>query len=136
MYRVTDQPLSVDDLISAVTHPGAGGIVVFLGVVRNENEGRHVDHLEYEAHAAAAEAAFRRIAQQAEAEWPGVRLAMAHRTGLLRIGEASVVVAASAPHRAEAFEAARFTIDTLKREAPIWKKEVYEGGAVWIGEGA
>lgn len=133
---VTDQPLSLDAMLAAVSHPGAGGVVLFLGVVRDTNDGRDVHFLEYEAHDSAAEASMRRIAEDAEARWPGTRVACAHRTGKLEIGEASVVVAASAPHRAEAFEAARHVIDTLKAETPIWKKEVFEGGEVWIGEGA
>ncbi len=133
---VTDRPLSLDALLAAVSHPGAGGIVLFLGVVRDNNDGRDVHYLEYEAYDSAAEASMRRIASEAESRWPGTRVACAHRTGRLEIGEASVIVAAAAPHRAEAFEAARYVIDTLKAEAPIWKKEVYEGGEVWIGEGA
>lgn len=136
MYVVTAEPLSLDALLLAVSHSGAGGVVLFLGVVRDSNEDRSVRHLEYEAHNAAAEASMRRIGEEAERRWPGARLASAHRTGRLEIGEASVVVAASAPHRAEAFEAARYVIDTLKAQTPIWKKEVFEGGEVWIGEGA
>ena len=136
MYRVTEDPLSLDELLRAVSHPGAGGIVLFLGVVRDNNADRTVHYLEYEAHDAAAEASMRRIGEEAERRWPGVRIATAHRTGRLDIGEASVAIAASAPHRGEAFEAARHVIDTLKAETPIWKKEVFEGGEVWIGEGA
>ena len=136
MYRVTEDPLSIDELLRAVSHPGAGGIVLFLGVVRDNNADRTVHYLEYEAHDAAAEASMRRIGEAAERHWPGCRIAAAHRTGRLEIGEASVAIAASAPHRGEAFEAARHVIDTLKAETPIWKKEVFEGGEVWIGEGA
>lgn len=136
MYVVTAEPLSLDALLHAVSHRGAGGVVLFLGVVRDNNADRSVHFLEYEAHDAAAEASMRRIGEEAERRWPGSRVAAAHRTGRLEIGEASVVVAASAPHRAEAFEAARYVIDTLKTETPIWKKEVFEGGEVWIGEGA
>lgn len=136
MYVVTEEPLSLDALLLAVSHRGAGGVVLFLGVVRDNNADRSVHFLEYEAHDAAAEASMRRIGEEAERRWPGARLASAHRTGRLEIGEASVVVAASAPHRAEAFEAARYVIDTLKAQTPIWKKEVFEGGEVWIGEGA
>ena len=136
MYVVTEEPLSLDALLLAVSHSGAGGVVLFLGVVRDNSADRSVHFLEYEAHDAAAEASMRRIGEEAERRWPGVRLAAAHRTGRLEIGEASVVVAASAPHRAEAFEAARYVIDTLKAQTPIWKKEVFEGGEVWIGVGA
>ena len=136
MYVITDQPLSLDAMLAAVSHAGAGGIVLFLGVVRDNNEGRDVVHLEYEAYDSAAEASLRTIAGEAERRWPGARVAVSHRTGKVEIGEASVIVAASAPHRAEAFEAARYVIDTLKAETPIWKKELFEGGEVWIGEGA
>ncbi len=136
MYRVTDEPLSLDELLRAVSHPGAGGVVLFLGVVRDNNADRTVRYLEYEAHDDAAEASMRRIGEAAEQRWPGVRIAAAHRTGRLEIGEASVAIAASAPHRGEAFEAARSMIDTLKAETPIWKKEVFDGGEVWVGEGA
>ena len=136
MYEVTEESLSVDALLRAVSHPGAGGIVIFLGVVRDNNEDRDVSYLEYEAHERAAEASMRRIGEEAERRWPRARVAAAHRTGRLEIGEASVIIAASAPHRGEAFEAARYVIDTLKAETPIWKKEVFEGGEVWIGEGA
>ncbi len=136
MYRVSEEPLSLDELLREVSHQGAGAVVLFLGVVRDNNEGRDVNYLEYEAHEAAAEASMRRIGEEAESRWPGARIAASHRTGRLEIGEPSVIVAASAPHRAEAFEAARYVIDTLKAETPIWKKEVFEGGEVWIGEGA
>lgn len=136
MYLITEAPLSLDALLQEVTHSGAGGIILFLGIVRDNNDGRDVVHLEYEAHDRAAEASMRKIAGEAESRWPGARVAVAHRTGKLEIGEASVVVAASAPHRVEAFDAARYVIDTLKAETPIWKKEVFEGGEVWIGEGA
>lgn len=136
MYQVTTDPLSLDALLAAVSHPGAGGVVLFLGVVRDNNADRTVRYLEYEAHNAAAEASMRHIGEEAARRWPGVRIAAAHRTGRLEIGEASVAIAASAPHRGEAFEAARSVIDTLKAETPIWKKEVFDGGEVWIGEEA
>ncbi|MEJ7652949.1 MAG: molybdenum cofactor biosynthesis protein MoaE [Chloroflexia bacterium] len=132
--RISEAPLGVDEFLRHVQHPGAGGLVVFLGVVRDNNEGRDVKYLEYEAHIAAAERSIQQICEQAVARWPDVRLAVGHRIGRLEIGEASVVVAAGAPHRAEAFESARYVIDTLKAETPIWKKEVFEGGEAWIGE--
>jgi molybdopterin synthase catalytic subunit len=136
VHKVTEEPLSLDELLREVSHPGAGAVVLFLGVVRDHNDGRDVRHLEYEAHVSAAEASMRRIAEHAQDRWPGTRVATAHRTGRLAIGEVSVLVAASAPHRAEAFDAARHVIDALKAETPIWKKEVFEGGEVWIGQGA
>ncbi len=136
MYLITEQRLDLTALLEAVSHPGAGGIALFVGIVRDNNDGRQVHCLEYEAYDSAAEASLRKIGGEAEARWPGVRVAAGHRTGRLGIGEPSVIVAASAPHRAEAFEACRYVIDTLKAETPIWKKEVFEGGEVWIGEGA
>ncbi len=136
MYTITSDPLSLDTLLKEVSHPGAGAVILFLGVVRDNNEDRSVNYLEYEAHEVAARASMEQIGQEAERRWPGARIAAAHRIGRLEIGEASVLVGASAPHRAEAFEAARYVIDTLKAESPIWKKEVFEGGEVWIGEGS
>ncbi len=136
MYTITSDPLSLDILLKEVSHPGAGAVILFLGVVRDNNEDRSVNYLEYEAHEVAARASMEQIGQEAERRWPGARIAAAHRIGRLEIGEASVLVGASAPHRAEAFEAARYVIDTLKAESPIWKKEVFEGGEVWIGEGS
>lgn len=134
LYEVVDRPLSPDAIAAAVDHPGAGGVVLFSGVVRNETEGRPVKFLEYEAHPPMAVAKMREIGLAARARWPGVkRVAMQHRTGRLEIGEASVLIAVSAAHRAEAFEACRYAIDTLKRTVPVWKKEHFEDGEVWVG---
>ena len=133
-YRVVAAPLSPDAIASAVDDPGAGGIVIFSGVVRNETEGRSVKFLEYEAHAPMAEAKMREIGEGIRARWPGVRrVAMLHRVGRLEIGESSVLIAVSAAHRAEAFEACRHAIDALKRTVPVWKKEHFEDGEVWVG---
>lgn len=134
LYRLTTEPLSEADLTAAVANPEAGGVVVFSGVVRNETGGRRVKFLEYEAHAAMAEAKMREIGETVHARWPGVRaVAIAHRVGRLEIGEASVIVAVSAAHRAEVFEACRYAIDRLKQTVPIWKKEHFEDGEVWVG---
>lgn len=134
MYRVTDAPLSQEDLIQEVAGPEAGGVVVFSGVVRNETNGRRVKFLEYEAHPPMAEAKMREIGDGLRARWPGVRkVAMAHRVGRLEIGEASVIIAVSAAHRQEAFEACRYAIDRLKEIVPVWKKEYFEDGEVWVG---
>jgi MoaE-MoaD fusion protein len=133
-FRVVDEPLSLDAIAGDVDDRGAGGIVVFSGVVRNETGGRPVKFLEYEAHAAMAEAKMRAIGSDIRARWPGVRrVAMRHRIGRLEIGEASVLIAVSAAHRQEAFEACKFAIDTLKRTVPVWKKEHFEDGEVWVG---
>jgi len=133
-YRVVSAPLSPDAIAAAVEDPGAGGIVIFSGVVRNETEGRSVKFLEYEAHAPMAEAKMHEIGEGLRARWPGVRrVAMLHRVGRLEIGEASVLIAVSAAHRAEAFAACEQAIDTLKRTVPVWKKEHFENGEVWVG---
>jgi molybdopterin synthase catalytic subunit/molybdopterin converting factor small subunit len=133
-YRVVEQPLSPDAIAAAVDDPGAGGIVIFSGVVRNETGGRSVKFLEYEAHAPMAEAKMREIGRDLRGRWPGVkRVAILHRIGRLEIGESSVLIAVSAAHRQEAFEACKFAIDTLKRTVPVWKKEHFEDGEVWVG---
>jgi molybdopterin synthase catalytic subunit len=134
MYRVTDGPLSQEELVEAVASPEAGGVVIFSGVARNETHGRRVKFLEYEAHPPMAEAKMREIGETLSARWPGVKkVAMAHRVGRLEIGEASVIIAVSAAHRQEAFEACRYAIDRLKEIVPIWKKEYFEDGEVWVG---
>ena len=134
MYRVTTERLSADALVDAVTVPEAGGVTVFLGVVRDHNAGRRVVALEYEAHVPMAEAKMKEIGDAVHQRWPGVRqVAMVHRIGHLGIGEASVVIAVSAAHRREAFEACHFAIDRLKQTVPIWKREIFADGAVWVG---
>jgi MoaE-MoaD fusion protein len=134
LYRVVEYPLAPDAVAAAVDDPGAGGIVIFSGVVRNETGGRPVKFLEYEAHAPMAEAKMREIGVTVRTRWPGVkRLAMLHRVGRLEIGEASVLIAVAAAHRGEAFEACQYAIDTLKRIVPVWKKEHFEDGEVWVG---
>ncbi len=134
IYRVVTEPLSPDAIAAEVDDPGAGGIVIFSGVVRNETGGRLVKFLEYEAHAPMAEVKMREIGEAVRVRWPGVRrVAMLHRIGRLEIGEASVLIAVAAAHRGDAFEACRYAIDTLKRTVPVWKKEHFEDGEVWVG---
>jgi len=134
VYQVVDRPLSADALALAVDDPGAGGIAIFSGVVRNETGGRPVKFLEYEAHAPMAEAKMREIGADVRRRWPSVkRVAMQHRIGRLEIGESSVLIAVSAAHRQEAFEACKYAIDTLKHIVPVWKKEHFEDGEVWVG---
>jgi len=132
MLELTDRPIDVRAVEAAVAGPGDGAICTFQGVVRDNNLGRAVAHLEYEAFPEMALPAMRRIADEVAARWPGARAAIVHRTGRLEIGEASVVIAVSSPHRAAAFEACRYAIDTLKTTVPIWKKEVWEGGEAWV----
>ena len=134
VYRVVGEPLSPDSIAAEVDDPGAGGIVIFSGVVRNETGGRPVKFLEYEAHAPMAEAKMREIGETVRGRWAGVkRVAILHRVGRLEIGESSVLIAVSAAHRQDAFEACQYAIDTLKRTVPVWKKEHFEDGEVWVG---
>ena len=133
-FRVVESPLSADAIAEAVAHPGAGGVAIFSGIVRNETGGRPVKYLEYEAHAAMAETKMHEIGASIRSRWPGIRrIAMLHRIGRLEIGESSVLIAVSAAHRGEAFAACQYAIDTLKRTVPVWKKEHFEDGEVWVG---
>ena len=134
-FLVTSAPLDVAAASALVSAPGDGAVTTFVGLVRDHNAGRRVLWLEYEAYAPLALKAFEQIASEAAARWTDARLAIQHRTGRIEIGEASVVIAASSPHRAEAFAACRYAIERLKQIAPIWKHEHFEGGEVWI-EGA
>lgn len=131
---VTAEPLSVDEVLRRVNRPEAGAIVLFAGVARRYTGDRVTEHLEYDAYVPMAVSEMEKIAAEVEAQWPGSRVAMVHRTGTVAIGEASVLIAVSAPHRAEAFPAARYAIDRLKERVPIWKKEVWAGGEMWVGE--
>ena len=119
-------------LEAAVVHPGAGAICTFTGVVRDFSRGRPVTHLEYEAFGEMASQGMAEIAGEIARRWPGARVAIAHRTGVLQVGEASVVVAVACPHRAEAIEACHWGIDRLKESVPIWKKEFASDGGSWI----
>lgn len=130
---VTDGELSLDALVRAVSHSGAGAVVTFAGTVRDTNDGRAVSKLEYEAYASMAAAEITRISREIEAELPGVRVAVQHRTGALAVGDAAVHCAASAPHRAEAFRACRLAIDRVKERVPIWKREHGPDGPYWVG---
>lgn len=130
---LVDQPIDVASVIEAVSRPSAGGIDVFLGVVRDHADGRTVSLLEYEAYVPMAIAEMKRIVEELEREMPEVKLAVTHRRGALRVGELAVVCAASAPHRGEAFTACRALIDRIKERVPIWKREHGPEGAYWVG---
>jgi molybdopterin synthase catalytic subunit len=132
MITLTDTPLDVRAIEDTVRDPGHGAILTFAGVARDTFGGRRVVALEYEAWAEPAVAELGRIAAEIAEKWPTARVAFAHRTGLVPIGEASVVVAVGAPHRDEAYAASRYAIDSLKARVPIWKKERYEDGEAWI----
>ncbi len=132
---VKNEPLSVDRVLAAVSDDGMGGIVTFIGQVRDRNEGHDVVRLEYEAYKDMANKVMAKLCDAIETQMPGTRIAVEHRVGVLAIGDAAVVIAAAAPHRAEAFAACRALIDRLKEEVPIWKKEVAPSGEEWIGMG-
>ena len=134
-FRVTSDPLDLKSVTAIVSSGDCGAVTTFIGLVRNENGGRRVLWLEYEAYAPLAEKAFARIDEEAGERWPSVGLAIQHRIGRIEIGDASVVIAAASPHRAEAFAACRYAIERIKQIAPIWKHEHFEGGELWI-EGA
>lgn len=131
--KISDKALDIQACINWVSTPDCGGIDVFIGTVRNVTKGKSVTRLEFEAYEAMALSEIKKIAEQALAKWPVQRIAIHHRVGVLAIGEVPVVIAVSAPHRDAAFDACRYAIDTLKQTVPIWKKEVFEDGEVWVG---
>ena len=133
LTAIRETPLSVDEVVDAVRSPLAGGLVVFVGTVRDNDGGRSVERLGYSAHPT-AEAELERVATVAAQRFPAVAVAATHRVGDLAIGDVAVVVAVSCPHRAEAFEAARWLIDELKATVPIWKEQVFDDGTTeWVG---
>ena len=136
LCTISDQPLVEQEVIDRVEGPDTGGIVSFIGAVRNRARGHDIEFLEYEAYPEMAEREMEKIAAEAGEKWPGTRVAIAHRIGHLEIGDAAVVVVAASAHRGEAFEACRFAIDTLKVRVPIWKREVATDGAYWVDDHA
>jgi molybdopterin synthase catalytic subunit len=132
MVRLQSGAIDAAALASDVRGDGDGAVCSFLGTVRNVNAGRRVLFLEYEAYASMAEREMERIAAEAIARFGVSCVGIVHRVGRVEIGEASVAIAVAAPHRAAALDACRFVIDTLKRTVPIWKREHFEGGTVWI----
>src|SRR6266446_215195 len=132
LFELTTDPLDARRLEAAIAHAGAGAICTFTGVVRDNSRGRSVTELDYEAYGEMAVAEMRKIGDEIALRWPEARVAMAHRTGNLQVGDASVVVAVSCPHRAEAMAACKWGIDRLKESVPIWKKEHAADGTFWI----
>ncbi len=132
MITISDKPLDVQAVIDAVQTEQAGAINVFIGTVRNQTSQKSVIGLEYEAFEAMAIKKMEEIAEQATAKFPVLKVAIAHRVGKLKLGEIAVVIAVATPHRAESFAACKFIIDTLKEVVPIWKKELFEDGEVWV----
>ena len=133
---IAERPLDEAEVARRVEGPDAGGVVTFVGRVREHARGHVIEHLVYEAYPEMAEREMEKIADEAAERWPGTRVAIAHRVGRLEIGDAAVVVVAAAAHRDEAFLACRFAIDTLKVRVPIWKREVATDGAYWVDDHA
>ena len=129
---ITREQLDRNALVAAISDPGVGGIVVFEGVVRDNARGKQIRYLEYDVYPEMAIQQIRAIIAETEKRWGVERVAVAHRVGRLEIGEASVIVVVATPHRAEAFDACRYIIDTLKTTVPIWKKEVATTGEEWV----
>jgi molybdopterin synthase catalytic subunit len=134
-YEITSDPLTADTIVAQLADPAMGAVVTFIGVVRCETGGREVLYLEYEAYPEMAEQVLEQIADEVRSRWPEIRdVAIVHRVGRLEIGETAVVIALSAAHRAQLFDALHYTIDRVKEIAPIWKKEVWTDGAEWRSE--
>jgi molybdopterin synthase catalytic subunit/molybdopterin converting factor small subunit len=135
-FRLSHDALSLEAAVDEVRSERAGAIATFVGTTRVESRGRTVQHLDYEAYAGMAEKVMAEIAASLQERYDLCAVAIHHRTGRVEIGDASVVIAVSAPHRQDALAACRDAIDTLKEQVPLWKKEVYEGGEEWIGRGS
>ena len=133
LYEVTEAPLGVEPLVKAVTKDTAGAVVTFVGVVRGFSRGKKVRYLEYEAYKEMAEEKLAELGREIQNRWGLSGVAIQHRVGHLEIGETAVIIATSAPHRQEAFEACEYAINKLKKDVPVWKKEVWEDGEVWVG---
>ena len=137
LVAVTSAPLDAAGLTGAVSGPGTGdgAVATFIGLVRDQNQGRRVSFLEYEAYESLAVRALNRIVDEARQAWPDTRVGVHHRIGRIELSDASVVIVAVSPHRANAFAACRYVIERVKQIVPIWKHEHFEGGDVWL-EGA
>ena len=133
MYRVNQLEINVAEIVALVQDNGSGAVVTFVGVVRDHSAGRTVTKLLYEAHESMAETQIGNICDVAKEKWGVQNIAVRHRTGMLQVGDVVAVIAVSAPHRREAFQACEFIIDRVKKEVPIWKKEFYADGGEWIG---
>lgn len=135
-FRLTEHPIELAKVVAEVADDGAGAVATFLGTTRATSRGRTVTHLEYEAYPDMAEKVMAEIADELRTRYELCGVAITHRVGRVAVGETSVAIAVSAPHRADALAACRDAIDTLKETVPLWKKEVYEGGEEWIGRGS
>lgn len=132
MFKVTQQKLAACEITESVRCPGSGAVLVFEGTVRDSSRGKKVISVEYDAYEPLAEKKLAEIGAQIVRKWPQAKVAILHRLGELQVGETSLVIAVSSPHRAEAFDACRLAIEEIKKIVPIWKKEVWEGGEYWI----
>lgn len=130
--RLSAEVLNLQECINWVMAPGCGGVDVFIGTVRNQTKGKRVLRLEFEAYEKMAISEMQKLADEVLEKWPVQRVAVHHRTGVLQVGEVPVIIAVAAAHRDAAFDACRFIIDTLKKTVPIWKKEVFDDGEVWV----
>ena len=130
--KISDKPLDIQHCIDTVMSSECGGIDVFIGTVRNTTKGKAVVRLEFEAYESMAMKEMEKIAAEMKTKWPVHKIVMHHRVGVLQVGEVPVIIAVSAAHRDAAFDACRYAIDTLKQRVPIWKKEVFEDGEVWV----
>ncbi|MGD2104076.1 MAG: molybdenum cofactor biosynthesis protein MoaE [Anaerolineae bacterium] len=136
-FEVTPTPLSLDAVVARLTHPSVGAVSTFVGIVRRDTDDRTTEHLDYEAYPDMAEQQLRQIGEEIGERWPGIReTAIVHRTGRLKPGEISVVIAVSAAHRRDVFAATHYAIDRLKEIVPIWKKEVWANGEAWRTRGS
>ncbi|RAU81866.1 molybdenum cofactor biosynthesis protein MoaE [Pontibacter arcticus] len=130
--KLTEEPLDISACVEWVMSPECGGIDVFIGTVRNATKGKTVLRLEFEAYEPMALKEMQKIADQTMQKWPVQKILLHHRTGTLAIGEVPVIIAVAAAHRDAAFDACRYIIDTLKQTVPIWKREIFEDGEVWV----
>jgi molybdopterin synthase catalytic subunit len=132
MIKLTEEPIDVQAVVDEARSGNAGAVNVFIGTVRNKTSGKEVVRLEYEAYDKMAVKKMEEVLAEARTRWPVEKAAVVHRKGVLQIGEAAVVIAVSTPHRKASFEACEFIIDTMKQVVPIWKKEIFEDGEIWV----
>ncbi len=135
LFEVVGEPISVDEVVSRLANPAIGAVATFVGTVRGDTDGRQVLYLEYESYPEMAEQVLAQVADEVRARWTDVQqVAIVHRVGRLQVGEVAVVIALSAAHRRQTFDALRYAIDRIKEIVPIWKKEVWADGAEWKSE--
>lgn len=132
LIHISEKPLELEKITQMVTDDGCGAIDIFVGTVRNQTKGKPVLKLDFEAYEKMAISEMTKLAKEASERWPVKKMAIHHRVGILGIGETAVIIAVSTPHRNASFEACKFVIDTLKQTVPIWKKEIFEDGEVWV----